>query len=128
MYNLLQFLNNSFFTTRNGIDEALYDVIDFRDKTKKYSDAEWGFVYEDVQDEARNLVKILSQNINFPIPSVGEEIADNKGSVICEAELVWNEFKIAVILDDAILIEGWDIFTLNDEEKIIQTLEQRINS
>ena len=128
MYNVSQFLKNSFFTTSNGVDEALYDVIDFRDKTKKYSDDDWGVVFEDVQDEAKNLVKTLSQNINFPIPSVGEEITDDNGSVIYEAELIWNELKIAVILEDAILINGWDIFTIKDEEKIIQILQQRINS
>lgn len=127
MYNLLQFLTNCLFTTRTGIDEALYDVIDFRDKIKKYSDADWGLVYEEAQDEAKNLVKILSQNINFPIPNVGEEIVDSKGYVICEAELIWDELKIAVILEEAILINGWDIFTIKDEEKIIQILQQRVN-
>jgi DEAD/DEAH box helicase domain-containing protein len=128
MYNLIQFLKNSFFTTTLGIDESMYDVIDFRDNANKYSDADWKFVYEDVQDEVKSLIKILSKNSDFPIPSVGEEIVDAKGTVICEAELLWNDFKIAVILEEAILIEGWNIFTLNDEEKLIQALQQRIDS
>jgi len=128
MYNLIQFLKNSFFTTAIGIDESLYDVIDFRDNDSKYSDADWKFVYEDVQDEAKNLIKTLSKNSDFPIPSVGEEIIDSKGAVICEAELIWMDFKIAVILEGAISIDGWDIFSVNDEEKLIHALEQRIDS
>jgi DEAD/DEAH box helicase domain-containing protein len=128
MYNLFQFSKNSFFTTTNGISKALYDVIDFEDKTKKYSNSDWNFVYQEVQDKAKNLVKVLSKNSDFPIPLVGEEIIDNKGSVICEVELMWNEFKIAITFEDSLAIDGWELFTIADEEKIIQTLRQRIHS
>ena len=51
---------------------------------------------------------------------------ENAGGI--EAELVWNEFKIAVTLEEHIVMDGWSIFNISEEEKLIETLQKRINS
>ena len=128
MYNLLQFSEFTFFTTTNALDKALYDVIDFHLKSVDSSDADWSFVYEEVLDEAKSLIRLLSKHPELPIPTVGEEIVDSGDSVICEAELVWNELKIAVTIEKNVMIEEWKIFNINETEQLIETLLERINS
>jgi DEAD/DEAH box helicase domain-containing protein len=124
MYNLLQFLPYSFFTTTKALEKNIYDVIDFKINTKSSSE-DWLFTYEEAQDEAKLLVKELSQHTSIPIPIVGLEL-ENAGGI--EAELVWNEFKIAVTLEEHIVMDGWSIFNISEEEKLIETLQKRINS
>jgi len=124
MYNLFQFLKQGFFTTTMAIEKDLYGVIDFNIKVQTSSE-DWLFVYEDVQEEAQTLVKNLSKYTDIPIPIVGLELDNAEG---IEAELVWDEFKIAVTIEENIMIEGWDIFNTNESEKLIQTLQKRINA
>lgn len=128
MYNLLQFSKLTFFTTTKALEDVLYDVIDFNLKPVDVSTDDWSFVYEEVLDEAKDLVKLLSKIAEIPIPTVGEEIVNSTNTVICEAELVWNEFKIAVTIEENIMIEEWTVFNINDVEQIIETLQTRINS
>ena len=99
-------------------------MIDFKINSESSSE-DWKFIYEEVQDEAQFLVKELSNHVDIPIPIVGLEL-DNAGGV--EAELVWHEFKIAVVIEESIMIEEWTIFNINEEEKLIETLQKRINS
>ena len=127
MYNLLQFLECSLFTTQKGIDDALYDVIDFHFKSSD-TNADWSLVYEDVLDEAKTLVKALSKNNEIPLPNVGEEIVDDNDTVLGEAELVWNTFKVAVTIDEHFEAKGWTMFKADEVEQIIETILQRIAS
>ncbi|MBT5934399.1 DEAD/DEAH box helicase [Sulfurimonas sp.] len=128
MYNLLQFSKFTFFTTTKALENVLYDVIDFNLKPKDVSADDWSFVYEEVLDEAKDLVKSLSKIAEIPIPTVGEEIVDSSSTVICEAELVWNEFKVAVTFEENITIEEWTVLSINDVEQIIETLKTRTHS
>jgi len=128
LYNLLQFSKFTYFTTTKALENVLYDVIDFNLKPEDVSTDDWSFVYEEVLDEAKDLVKSLSKLNEIPIPNVGEEIVDNTNTVICEAELVWNELKVAVTIEENIMIEEWKVFNVKDTEQIIETLQTRINS
>ena len=127
MYNLLQFLPNSFLTTAKALDTNLYDAIDFNAKYQVTTNDEWNFIYEEVLDEAKELVRELSKYKQIPLPNVGEELVDDNNTVACEAELIWDELKIAVILGENIVVDGWTIFHINEKEKLIKTLEKRIN-
>ena len=124
LYNLLQFLKSSYFTTTNGIEKDLYGVIDF-DLNTNTSSEDWLYVFEEVQEEAHLMVKELSKQTNIPIPIVGIEL-DNAGGI--EAELVWSDFNIAVTIEEGIMIDKWTIFNTNEIEKLIETLQERINS
>lgn len=128
MYNLMQFLEGSLFTTQKGIDQALYDVINFNAKAKDTSIDDWSMVYEEVLDEAKALIKKLSTVQKIPIPDVGEEIVDHNGTVLGEAELVWDRLKIAVTIDEKFLSDEWTIFKIDDTEQIIETIQKRIDS
>jgi hypothetical protein len=129
MYNVMQFLGNSLFTTQKGIDSAAYDVIDFRIKQHETSNQEWSIVYEEVLPEAKNLVKALSKADQIPIPTVGKEIVDQQQTVLGEAELLWEELKIAVTLDNSFTAEDWTLFHVGESpEHIIETLLERIAS
>lgn len=127
MYNLLQFLKYSFFTTQKGIDDTLYDVIDFNTKSAD-TNVDWSFVYEEVLDDAKILVKALSKHTEIPLPNVGEEIVDDSNTVLGEAELVWETLKIAVTIEEDLEAKGWTMFKVDEEEQIIETLLQRITS
>ena len=124
LYNLLQFLKSSFFTTTKGIEQNLYSVIDF-DMKVNTSTEDWKYVFEEVQDEAQQMVKELSKQNDIPIPIVGIEFDDANG---IEAELLWNNFNIAVTIEENITIDNWTIFNTNEIEKLIETLKKRINS
>jgi hypothetical protein len=125
MYNLMQFSKGTLFTTQKGIDAALYDVIDFNSKGSD-EDADWEFVYAEVQNEAKDLVKALSKTSEIPVPNVGEEIVNKNGIVLGEAELVWNALKVGVTIDETFEVEGWTMLNVNKVEQIIETLEKRI--
>ncbi len=127
MYNLFQFLPYSFFTTTKAIENNLYDVIDFKINSES-SSKDWKFIYEEVLDDAKELVKSLSKYLEIPLPNVGEELVDANNTVVCEAELIWNKFKIVVTLEENIVMDGWSIFNISEEEKLIETLQKRINS
>ena len=128
LYNLLQFSKSSYFTTTNAIEKDLYGVIDFDTTSKESSTDDWNFIYEEVLDEAKPMVKSLSKYNEIPVPSVGEDIVDSSNTVVCEAELVWNEFKIAVTIEENIMIDEWTIFNTNETQKLIETLQKRVNS
>ena len=90
----------AFLVPQKGIDDALYDVIDFNTKTKSASTDDWSFVYEEVLDEAKALVKELANYSEFPIPNVGEEIVDSNNTVLGEAELIWDTLNIAITIEE----------------------------
>ena len=125
MYNLMQFQKYSLFTTQKGIDTAIYDVIAFNTKGSD-EDTDWALVYEEVLDEAKDLVKALSKNSEIPVPSVGEEIVDSNNTVLGEAELIWEALRVAVTIDETFELEGWIMLNVNKVEQIIETLEKRI--
>jgi DEAD/DEAH box helicase domain-containing protein len=128
MYNLLQFLPYSFFTTTKALEKNLYDAIDFDLKPQSRSSDDWKFIYEEVLDEAKELVRSLSKHTDIPLPNVGEELTDINNTVVCEAELIWDEFNIAVTLEENIVMDEWTIFNISEEERLIETLQKRINS
>ncbi len=121
-YNLFQFLEQTLFSTTLGIEEHQYDAISF---TKDSVNQEWEAVFEEVREEAQSLVKKLSSIEKLSIPLVGEELIDDKGSVVGESELMWEKLKVMITLDFKPQLEGWSIFTIDEEEQIIKTLKEK---
>lgn len=127
LYNLLQFLKYPFFTTKNGIKLDRYDQIIFASsKSNKVDSDEWSLVYNDVMDEAKELVKIISQ-LGINIPEVGYEICNEKGVVVAECELAWPDIKIAIVIDEKIQIDGWDVYMVEEMDKFIECIKERGN-
>ena len=84
--------------------------------------------YDDVIDDTvKELVKELSLSFEISIPSVGEELINSDGVTIAEAELLWDDYKIALVLDESDLqIDGIKIFTLNTIDELKNELQTRI--
>ncbi len=128
VYNLVQFNKNSLFVTSKGLENELYDEIDLLPKISKSINKEWESVYEDVIDNTvKEFVKELSLSFYISIPSVGEELVNSDGVIIAEAELLWEDYKIALVLEENDLkIDGMKIFTLNTIDKLKNELLERI--
>ena len=122
-YNLFQFLEKTLFTTTLGVEAEAYNEILFKQVTS--FNQEWVAIFEEVVDEAQPLVKKLSMEKGISLPLVGEEIVDDKGVVVGESELMWSEEKIIVTLGEKPLLEGWSIFTIDEDESIIKTLQEK---
>ena len=68
-------------------------------KQEAYFDPAWENVLDEVAEEATEFVEMLIE-LNFPIPVVGYELEGAKGAVLAEAELVWEDAKVALLLPD----------------------------
>jgi DEAD/DEAH box helicase domain-containing protein len=127
LFNLFQFLNYGFFTTASGVNNRAYDLLKYNIKIETDKSSIWSAVYEDVQDEVKSLVKLLSKE-GLPIPEVGYELCDEKGMIVAECELAWVQKEIAVVIDDPIEIDGWKVFTIGESEAIIESIKQKVKA
>lgn len=129
IYNLMQFSKNSLFVTNKGLENNLYDEIDLFPNLSKNISNEWEIVYDDVIDnEVKKFIKELSTINQMPIPNVGEELVDNEGVTVAEAELLWEEYSIALVLEETDLnIDGIKIFTLTKLNELKNELLERIS-
>ena len=123
IFNLFQFMKYGCFTTRSGIEQHLYDGITRSEDTHKEAD-DWSFIYEEVLDEAKALVKLLAQE-NAPLPEVGYEYVNDNGVVEAEFEMAWPVMKIGVVIDKAIILEGWEVFTTEQVNDIVARVKEK---
>lgn len=73
-------------------------------------------------------IKDLSIINQMPIPNVGEELVNNEGITVAEAELLWEEYSIALVLEETDLnIDGIKIFTLTKLNELKNELLERIS-
>ena len=128
--NVMQFVQNSTIITETGLKNDIYDVIiDSLEPAETASteeaddeNSEWKSIIEDqifdavVQSLARQLAAAAA-----PVPSViGYELTDEAGACIAEAELAWEDMKIAVLTEeqeecrDAFEAAGWKVFACDD--------------
>jgi len=127
LFNLFQFLRYAFLTTETGLQNGDYNALrfDLSKKQKSTFSEEWEKVYNDVLDEAKELVKRLSE-VAVDIPEVGYEICDDEGVVVAESELAWSDKRIAVFIDDVISIDGWETYSIEDEDTICERLAMKV--
>ncbi len=48
--------------------------------------------------------------------------------IVAECELAWIREEIAVVLDELIEIDGWDVFTIDESEAIIESIKQKVKA
>ena len=84
--------------------------------------------YDDIIDnDVKNFIKELSTVENMQVPSVGEDLINSDGIIIGEAELFWEEYSIALILDElALEINDIKIFNLQNLNELKNELIERI--
>ena len=124
LFNLFQFLHYGFFTSTSGLENKEYDLLEYNIDQESSLD-EWSVIYEEVLDEAKALVKLLSKG-SLPLPEVGYELCDDKGMIVSEFELAWPKYKIAVTLDEPIEVGEWELFAVEQSEAIIERMKQKV--
>lgn len=67
---------------------------------------------------------------HLPVPEVGYELFNEDSEVVCEFELAWENYLLAVTIheysDDAIS-EGWTVFPNNEVKPVLDALEKAYN-
>ena len=128
VYNIVQFSKNSLFTTNKALENDLYDEIDLLPNISKKLNNIWEEIHNDViNNDVRIFIKELSIIANMAVPSVGEELVNNEGITIAEAELLWEEYSIALVIEDPnIEIKNIKIFTLDNLDELKNELLKRI--
>ena len=48
--------------------------------------------------------------------------------IVAECELAWIREEIAVVIDDPIEIDGWEVFTVDESESIIESIKQKVKA
>ncbi|MDR0549717.1 MAG: DEAD/DEAH box helicase [Deltaproteobacteria bacterium] len=126
-FNLAQFLPNFVAVSRKGLTKSIYHSLAFPVEETPPLDSpvaneEWtsvlGLVVDSVKDEARRIMAF-----GAPAPSsVGFELESvDTGQIVAEAELVWEEPKVAFLLEDQLIFratferQGFLVLTFGDD-------------
>lgn len=127
-YNTMQFLSSFAGVTEKGMEAIIYNtipvmIVDIEDDNADIGISEqWTEILEQVfDDDAKEyLNKLISMGI--PAPScVGYELENSNGAVVAECEIIWEDKKIALLLEEQIKDreifeqEGWTVIMVNDE-------------
>lgn len=101
MYNIMQFKANTIFRTLKGIDE-LVEPIKINEKVDELESSmseEWLEVTEYIDESCEWLIEKL-YNDSIVIPTcIGYELESDE-KVIGDAEIVWENKKVAILTDD----------------------------
>ena len=137
LHNIFQFVPGHFFSTVSWITKK--DQADWEPEPKTSShhegmEEQWQEVAE-LTDVALMPFITWLQNRQAPIPEPGYELTDQRGRVIAEAELGWEEARIAILLDEDMednlkpfQEQGWTVFDVEEAlkrpEKIMEILKK----
>lgn len=82
-------------------------------------------------DRCREALRFCASR-GLPLPEVGFELADERGSVVGDAELAWPETRLAVLLPeqsesaDAFRSAGWTVLSLDDVAGRPEVIAERL--
>ncbi len=114
-YNLFQFLDYSYLVTDGSSEEEtqlekiLLSPTAEPETPDRHSNPIWQEIKELVFDEdAIALIDYMAAH-NWQVPEIGYELTDNTDTVMAEAELVWSNRNLALVIDKSEI----EIFTNN---------------
>jgi len=128
--NLFQFLHNSLFLTKTGIEEAIYTEFEegFGEDQLLLMPADSGSIngWMEVkqcliENEFIELSKILSENGVRPPDVIGYELSNDNAEILGMAEMVWHEEGVALLdkeeaeLDKLFENNGWKVYVIDNE-------------
>lgn len=123
--NIGQFLPKFFAGTRKGIENGDFAQLEWGKIADEMENSEWDKIAKLADEDISDLVRALA-NESAPIPEVGYELVDSKGAGIGEAELAWEDLKLAFLLEyqleesrEGFEKSGWDIITLDDDMDVL---------
>ena len=63
----------------------------------------------------------------LPAPIIGLDLTDESGKVLLEAEMAWNESKVAVVDDEKFIeVPLWSVFTRSQVDRDISLLSNAL--
>ncbi|NBG88128.1 DEAD/DEAH box helicase [Isachenkonia alkalipeptolytica] len=109
-YNVMQFLDTFMAFTETGLQQDIYNELEITDyaeiESAQFSLSanaeEWELVKEQILDEEIIIILVdsLIKNNMEPPSSVGFELENENSKIIAQAELAWEERKIAILLPE----------------------------
>ena len=146
LYNVFQFLPHAYFVTTTGVEKEYYDNINLEKgssvnlisthsfETEQPSETkikqEWEEVFELVNERILPIVEDLSLK-HIPLPEVGYELLSSNGEVCGEAELAWENLKLAFLTKDQkdyaqkFNEMGWMVVFEDNWEELIQVFRKQ---
>jgi len=119
--NIGQFLPKFFAGTKHGLDNGDFARLEWNKQPSKIDSSDWDKIITLADKEVRDTIEKLAK-LSLPLPEVGYELVNEKGAGIGEAELAWEESKLAIMLEHQIdegrkefETHGWTIFTIEDD-------------
>jgi len=124
LHNLFQFLPRAFLLTREGVRQGLYGNLGPASPSPAEGEPPgegdgWAEARELADERVREILDALEE-ARWPVPVVGYELADDSGAIAGEAELAWEDGRLAVLLDDqleyrqAFAEAGWKTVALDE--------------
>ncbi len=124
LYNLFQFLPNSFFLTRKSISQNAYDNILPVEKESEIdgSTSDNLEAWKELMDDFPRHRSLLDQwsRASWPIPEASYELLGKDHTVVAQAGFAWEKNRTALLDDNesehARIFElaGWSVFSLRD--------------
>lgn len=126
-YNVLQFLPSFAGVSAVGLKDGIYNKVPLmvlKDTgTADATSAAWSQdVLEQLLDDRAKAFSAKCAELGVPAPeTVGFELEDEKGTVVGEAEMAWERFKVAFLLEEqeeskeTFIAEGWKVITAEEE-------------
>jgi DEAD/DEAH box helicase domain-containing protein len=128
LYNLMQFLPECLFVTEQGLRDDAYQALEFvraSETTVGPADADdtaWVAYAELVEGDVLAALRVLaSHGVRLPAPeSVPFELCGPRGDIIAQAELAWEEYRMAFVYADdkqsqrAFAEAGWTVRHVED--------------
>ncbi|MDO9224470.1 MAG: DEAD/DEAH box helicase [Pseudomonadota bacterium] len=133
LFNAAQFLPGMWLATTSGLDGHDYDDLHVgvsgvppQSPGQAALNAAWAAVLEQVLGDLKAGLTLLAQ-AGAPLPEVGMELADEKGRVLADAEMAWQEATVVLLRADqedmgAPWAEaGWQVVLLDDASTVSGT-------
>ena len=135
LFNLFQFVPRAFFATRVGIENGDYEGLELNQSGPATEGArelppEWREVWEEVEPDARPLLRALAAAGWSAPPIPPYELISSDGETLAEAEFGWPEERVALLTDGQMAQRsefthaGWQVVEL---EKAIADPESHLN-
>ena len=127
LFNTTQSLPGMWLVTAGGLDQNDYDGLSHLPATVAAHPAEqpslngaWLEVLERLLDPLKPGMVRLAQ-AGAAVPEIGPELADDKGRVIADAEMIWAAAHVAVLRSDQAdmaqewTTQGWTVLCLDED-------------
>ena len=129
LFNTTQSLPGMWLVTASGLDQHDYDGLSPSSATAVAQSAEqtslngaWLEVLEQLLEPLKPGMVRLAQ-AGAAVPEIGPELADDKGRVVADAEMVWAAAHVAILRpDQADMVQewtaqGWTVLCLDEDLK-----------